>query len=470
MSKRGNIFGIIITALIIISLIAVGIIYKDKLFKSNIQTATSDKKEGTVKTTEAKEDEGKGKRKILYWRAPMDPTYISDKPGKSPMGMDLIPVYEGEEPEAAGIKIDPVTVQNIGVKTERAKKIRLRKEIRTIGRVDYDERKITDVTTKIEGWIEKLYVDFTGQEVKKGQPLIEIYSPELVSTQEEYLLALKYKKNLQNNPFSEIAKGAESLLASTRKRLELWDISDAQIKELEQTGQVQKRMVINALSRGIVIDKMALEGMYVKNGMSLYRLADISTVWVYADIYEYELPFIKKGQKATMTLSYLPGKKFTGRVTYIYPYLEEKTRTVKVRLEFPNPQWELKPGMYADVVIESDLGREGVVVPSYAVIRSGKRNIVVLNKGNGLFEPREVTLGVEAADGYIEIAEGVKEGEEIVTSSHFLIDSESNLQEAIQKMLETKKDNRMDIEHSDMDMSDMTMDDEDMDMNEMNME
>ncbi len=473
-NERGSSVLIVITVLIIAGLLAVGFIYREKLFGDNVNKGAVEviTKNSDDKSTMAEERDGSenGEKKILYWQAPMDPTFISEKPGKSPMGMDLIPVYEGDETTEGGIKIDPVTVQNIGVKTELAKKIHLKKEIRTIGRVDYDERKITDVTTKIEGWIEKLNVNFTGQEVREGQSLIEIYSPELVSTQEEYLLALKYKGTLQESSSPEILKGSESLLESTRRRLRLWDISEAQIKKLAETGQVQKRMVINSLSRGVVIDKMAVEGMYVKNGMPLYRLADISTIWVYTDIYEYELPWIKLGQKAVMTLSYIPGKKFTGKVTYIYPYLEEKTRTVKVRLEFSNPRWELKPGMYADVVIESDLGREAVAVPSYAVIRSGKRNIVVLNKGNGLFDPREVTVGVEVADNFIEIIDGVKEGDEIVTSSHFLIDSESNLNEAIQKMLEIKKGKSGKMEEKDMNMNDMQMDDEDMDMSGMSME
>lgn len=463
--ERGSSILIIITAIILAGLLVVGFFYREKLFsRSSNDTAVeevmgenSDKSEMAMN-----EREGEKNKKILYWRAPMDPAYISEKPGKSPMGMDLIPVYEGEESSEGGIKIDPTTVQNIGVKTALAEKIHLIKEVRTVGRVDCDERKVTDVTTKIEGWIEKLHVNFTGQEVQKGEPLIEIYSPELVLTQEEYLLALKYKDKLQQSSSPDILKGSESLLNSTRRRLELWDISKPQIEKLEQTGNVQKRMAINALSRGVVIDKMALEGMYVKPGMSLYRFADISTVWVYADIYEYELPWIKIGQKAVMTLSYLPGKKFTGKATYIYPYLEEKTRTVKVRLEFTNPRWELKPGMYADVTIESDLGRKAVAVPSYALIRSGKRNIVVLSKGNGLFNPKEVTVGIEAADNYIEIIDGVNEGDEIVTSSQFLIDSESNLKEAIQKMLEAKtgktdKPDKMRMEDKDMNMSNLTM-------------
>jgi multidrug efflux pump subunit AcrA (membrane-fusion protein) len=406
----------------------------------------------------------KKERKILYWRAPMDPTYISDKPGKSPMGMDLIPVYEGEEDvaEPGTVKIDPITVQNIGVRTEIVKKRPLKRVIRTVGRIDYNEKKIDHIHTKIDGWIEKLYVDFTGQEVKKGDPLLDIYSPELVSTQEEYLLALRFHKSLSLSPFKEISEGADSLIKSTRRRLLFWDINEAQIKALEEKEEVTKTMTLHSPSRGIVKEKIALEGMYVKPGMNLFTIADISTVWVYADIYEYELPWIRLGQRANMELPYLPGKTFTGKVTYIYPFLEAKTRTVKVRMEFPNPTWELKPDMYADVRIEENLGNDAIAVPEEAVIFSGERPLVIVDKGNGRFEPREIKLGVDTGD-YFQVLEGLHEGERVVTSANFLIDSESKLKEALNKMLgkkmgkkEEREETEAGKEHKEMKMASST--------------
>ena len=380
-----------------------------------------------------------GKGKILYYRAPMNPNYIADKPGKSPMGMDLIPVYEEKETtETGGIRIDPVTVQNMGVRTELVERRDLSKEIRTVGRIDYDERKIVYVNTKVGGWIEKLYVDYTGQSVEKGEKLLEIYSPELVATQEEYLLALEYNRRLKQSKFEEVSSGARSLLESSRKRLQYWDITDEQIGHLDKSGQVHKTLVIHSPTKGVVIHKSAVEGKYTKPGEDLYKIADISRIWVYADIYEYELPWIKVGQEAEMSLAYLPGKVFKGKVTYLYPYLEAKTRTVKVRMEFDNPDWELKPNMYADVKISTESRKGVLAVPKEAVIHSGERKIIIVDKGRGFFEPRDIELDLETKD-YYEIFSELKEGERVVTSSQFLIDSESRLREAIAKMLEIKR-------------------------------
>lgn len=393
-----------------------------------------------TKTKQSQVAEGKkGKRKILYYRAPMDPTYISDKPGKSPMGMDLIPVYEGEETAESGvIRIDPVTVQNIGVRSQIAKRIDLVREIRTIGRIDYDERRVAYVNTKIGGWVEKLYVDYTGQSVKKGDRLLEIYSPELVATQEEYILAFEYVRKLKENRFKEISERALDLLKSSRKRLEYWDITEDQIIQLEKTGQVNKTLIIHSPVTGVVIHKNVLEGKYIKPGENLYRIGDISKIWVYADIYEYEVPWVRIGQVAEMSLSYLPGKIFKGKVTYIYPYLETKTRTIKVRLEFENPNWELKPDMYADVRIQVEPKKNVLAIPKEAVIHSGLRTVIIVDKGHGFFEPRDVKIGLEATD-YYEVLNGLNEGEKVVTSSQFLIDSESRLKEAIAKMLKAKR-------------------------------
>jgi len=382
------------------------------------------------------EPQPKKERKIKYWQAPMDPTYIRDKPGKSPMGMDLIPVYEdeGEESDSGVIKIDPVTVQNIGVKTAIVENRPLAREIRTVGRIDYNEQRVEHIHTKMEGWVEKLYVDFLGEEVSKGAPLLAIYSPELVSTQEEYLLALKYRNSLGASSFPAVSEGADTLLSSTRRRLELFDITPRQIDEIEKSGEVRKDLILHSPTHGVVIEKMVQEGMYVKPGMNLYTIADISDVWVYADIYEYELPWLKVGQEAEMTLSYLTGKTFRGKITYIYPFLDKKTRTVKVRMEFDNPGWELKPDMYTNVKVRSRIAGKTLAVPVEAVLRSGDRDVVIIALEEGKFLPRDIRLGAEG-EGYYQVLDGLSEGDRIVTSAHFLIDSESKLQEAIAKML-----------------------------------
>ena len=375
-----------------------------------------------------------GERKIAYYKDPMHPWYTSDKPGKAPdCGMDLVPVYEGES-EVKGIKIDPTTVQNIGVKVEEVVRKRLDKVIRTTGKVDYDERRVYSVNTKVMGWVEKLYVDYTGKFVRKGDPLMELYSPELVTTQEEYLQALAYKKKLQASNLEEARKGSDDLLESARRRLLYWDIPEREIRALEQRGTPGKTMTIHSPADGIVTEKMVHIGHNVMPGMEMYKIADLSTVWVLADVYQYELPWVKMGESVDIELSYLPGKAFKGTITYIYPYLSEETKTAKVRVEVRNTKaFELKPDMFATVKIASPLSVEAVVVPDQAIIRSGERNIAVIALGGGYFEPRAVRLGVQS-EGNVQILDGVKEGEKIVVSSQFLIDSESNLKAAISQM------------------------------------
>lgn len=388
----------------------------------------------TISTTKIADNSEK--RKILYWQAPMDPTYISPKPGKSPMGMDLIPVYEGEEAFGSTVKINPVIEQNMGVRTAIVKRRDLTRVIRTIGHLDYDEARVGYVQTKFSGWIEKTYVNTTGEAVKKGDILLEIYSPQLVTAQEEYLDALD---NFQQATSPASRANLKSILASTRRRLEYFDISEGQIKELERTRQVRKTLHIVSPFDGIVTEKHALDGMEVRPGMRLYIIADLSEIWVYADIYEFEVPWVKEGQKAIMTLSYQPGKVYHGKVQYIYPYLEEKTRTIKVRLTFPNPNLDLKPGMYANVDIHTSPMTDAVVVPTEAVLFSGERNLVFVALGGGRFAPRNVMVGLESGEGYYEIRKGLKAGEKVVTSAQFLLDSESKLQESIAKMLASRK-------------------------------
>lgn len=379
----------------------------------------------------AEESSGSREKKIAYYRDPMHPWFTSNKPGKAPdCGMDLVPVYEGEG-DTEGIKIDPVTVQNIGVKTETVERRKLNKVIRTTGKIDFDETKVYSINTKIMGWVEKLYVDYTGKVVREGEPLLELYSPELVTTQQEYLQALRYRQQLEQSSIEEARKGAEELVQSARRRLLYWDIPEREIEELEKRGIPKKTMPFYSPVDGIVMEKMVFKGQNVMAGMELFKVADLSTVWVLADIYQYELPWVKVGQQVEIDLSYLPGKAFSGRITYIYPYLSMETKTAKVRVEVRNtPNFELKPDMYATVKIVSPVVMDGIAVPDQAIIRSGERNVVVVALGGGYFDPRDVKLGVMAG-GYVQILEGLKEGEKIVTSSQFLIDSESNLKAAI---------------------------------------
>ncbi len=369
------------------------------------------------------------KRKILYWRAPMNPSEIYDKPGKSSMGMDLVPVYE-DEVGGSEIRIDPVVQQNMEVRTAKVKKGPLIHTIRTYGHITYDETRTGEVSPKVSGWLEKLYVNFTGDMVKKGQPLYEIYAPDLVAAQEEYLSAFRNFKSMGGRNIT--------LLESARRRLKYFDVAETEIKEIEASGNVKKTILIRSPFTGVVTRKNAVEGAYIKAGTTVYKIADLSRVWVEAHIYEYELIRIKKGQKAQMTLPYLPGRVFNGRLSYVYPYLQQKTRDVVVRIEFENPGLELKPEMYADVKIETTGKGEGLIIPSEAVIRSGERDIVFVAKGDGKFSPRNTSLGMALDNGNVQILSGLARGELVVTSGQFLLDSESKLKEAVQKMMEPK--------------------------------
>ena len=396
--------------------------------------ATEDLKAGMV--------DPKTGKKIKYWTSPMDPTYISDESGKSPMGMDLVPVYEeegeGKEP-ASTIRIDPVTMQNMGVRFGRVQRKALIKNIRTIGNITFDETKIFTVNTKFNGWIEKLYVNFVGEDVKMGQPLFDIYSPELVTAQEEYLLALNQYESLSNSSYARIRKGAQRLLEASRTRLRFWDLTEAQIEQIGKAGKTNKTVTVYSPATGVVTEKIAFKGHYVKAGAHQYEIVNLSTVWVDVDVYEYELPWVQKGMAAEMELSYIPGKRYRGKVLFIYPYLEPKTRTAKLRLAFTNPGYRLKPGMYADIYLKSVIATDSLVIPQEAVIDSGIRKIVFVALGEGKFQPRDVNIGLEGNDNEFQVLEGLSEGEEIVLSAQFLLDSESRLREAIQKMLELRK-------------------------------
>jgi RND family efflux transporter MFP subunit len=369
-------------------------------------------------------------RKIKYYKSTMNPGEVSPTPRKDSMGMDMAPVYEDEAAaaESSAITIDPVTMQNMDLRTGLVTRGPLRRAVRTVGVVDFDETALTEITTKFKGWVEKLYVDSTGQQVHRGDPLFEIYSPELYSAQVEYLLAL-------NQPTNLAGAGSQALQSSALAKLKFLDIPDAQIAQIRQDGQAKKTLCINAPRDGIVVEKMVVEGQMVDAGMKLYRLADLGTVWVQSQIYEQDLPIVRLGQEATVSLSYLPDRKFRGRVTYIYPTVDEKTRTAKVRMEFHNPGYFLKPGMFTTVELTAEVSPSAVLVPDSAVLRSGENNTVFVALEGGKFEPRTVALGLRAEDNAYQVLSGLSEGERVVTSGQFMLDSESQLREAIQKML-----------------------------------
>jgi Cu(I)/Ag(I) efflux system membrane fusion protein/cobalt-zinc-cadmium efflux system membrane fusion protein len=332
------------------------------------------------------------------------------------MGMDLIPVYEDELVGGVEIKVDPVIQQNMGIRTDVVEKALLSHTIRTYGHITYDETRTAEVSPKISGWIEGIHIDFTGEFVRKGEPLFELYSPELFAAQEEYLITFRNLDRMSG-------EANKNLLESARQRLRFFDIAESEILEIERSGKIRE-------------------------GITVYRVADLSKVWVEVHIFEYELPWVSEGQAAVMTLPYLPGRKFYGKVSYVYPYLQRKTRDVVVRLEVQNPDLALKPDMYADIELKHTAG-EGIIIPSEAVIRSGERNIVFVVRGEGKFAPRDVTLGLSLDDQKIQVLSGLAPGETIVTSGQFLLDSESNLKEAVNKMMEAKRAKLKEMEPED---------------------
>ncbi len=384
-----------------------------------------------------------GERKIKHWVAPMDPTYISDKPGKSPMGMDLVPVYEDEREEEAAegvVRIDPAFVQNIGVQSVEVERRDIAFTIRTIGTVTYDDKKLAVINTKYPGWVENVQVNYVGETVSKGQPLFEVYSPDLVTTQKEYLSALDYAEKLSQSDLPEIKERALSLLNASRERLRYWDISEEQIRQLEKLRRPTRSLKVFSPVSGMVLEKMdqGLEGIYVKPGMNLYKIVDLSTVWVEAEVFEDQVPWLKLGQFARLEFPSQPGRKYGGTIQYVYPFFNQKTRTMQVSLEVSNSDLELRAGMYANVTFEVPSAHDVLTVPEESVIHSGTRNVVVLDRGDGTFKVSEVTLGV-SGDGVWEVKKGVSAGDRVVVSSQFLIDSESNLREAVRKMVSLRQ-------------------------------
>ncbi|HRP94092.1 MAG TPA: efflux RND transporter periplasmic adaptor subunit [Ignavibacteriaceae bacterium] len=370
-----------------------------------------------------------GERKIIYWRAPMDPNEIYEAPGKSKMGMDLVPVYEDEAGGSGIVTIDPEVQQNMNIKTAKVEVKQLSSKVTTNGVLATNETSEYIVTTRINGWIEKLYVNYTGQQISKGSKLMDIYSPELVSAQQELLTALSYQNSVNESSLKSIRESGNELVKNSMRKLELLEVSDDEIKRLIDTREVKTYLTLYAQKSGTVLEKNIVDGQKVMGGMPLLKIANLSTLWLMADIYEYELAKVKVGSKASVIFNFLPGKIYEGRVSFIYPTLDTKSRTVKIRIELNN-RGELKPSMFANITIEGeDLGKKPVV-PENAIIRSGLKDVVIISLGDGKFKPQEVKLG-GYANGYYQVLSGLSEGNTIVTSAQFLIDSESNLKSAI---------------------------------------
>jgi Cu(I)/Ag(I) efflux system membrane fusion protein len=372
----------------------------------------------------------KGKGKILYYRDPMGLPDTSPVPKKDSMGMDYIPVYENEGAvDGKTISISLARVQKLGVESAPVERRSLGRTIRAVGTVQANERGLFVFNTKFGGWIDKLHVNATGEMVHRGEPLMEVYAPDLVVAEQEYLLAWRALQRMAGaSPDSRAA--AKQLADASLLRLQNWDISKDQLKQLEETGRVSRTLTLRSPADGVILEKTAIEGMRFMAGEPLYRIADLSTVWLIADVFEQDLGAVRDGEDATITVNAYPGATFSGKVDFIYPTVSHETRTGKVRVLVPNADQRLKPGMYANVALDATIGDGPVLaVPESAVIDSGLKQSVLIDRGEGKFEPREVTLGVHA-DRYYEVRDGINEGERVVTSANFLIDAESNLRAA----------------------------------------
>jgi len=375
--------------------------------------------------------------KTIY-RSTMIPEEISDSPGKDSMGMEMVPVEAEEAPQATSVsgrgavRISAQRRQLLGIKTSVVQRSAFRRSLRAVGRVTVDETRLRHVHTKVDGYVEKLYANATGEQVWEGRPMVEFYSPELLATQQEYLVALEARERLAGSTVPGVRDSAEELLRSVRRRLELFDVPDGQIMELAGTGRTRRLITLYAPISGVLLRREVTEGERVEAGTTLLEVADLSRVWVVASVYEYELPFVHEGQPGTMTLSYVPGKTFEGRVSLVYPLLDPATRTVQVRLEFANPAMEMRPDMYAEVELQADLG-ERLSVPASAVIETGTRAVVFVDRDDGVFEPREIGVGLRLAETY-EVLSGLQEGERVLTSGNFFVDSESKLKAALAAM------------------------------------
>jgi Cu(I)/Ag(I) efflux system membrane fusion protein len=368
-------------------------------------------------------------RKPLYYRHPMNPQVTSPTPAKDDMGMDYLPVYETEPAGSRQIRISPEKIQKLGVKTETVAMRPLLRDIRAVGSIQVDERRVHAVTPKFEGWIQRLYVNATGQNVKRGQPLLDVYSPELLTAQQEYLIAQEGRQALRQGS-AQARETADRLAENALRRLRYWDIAPTQLQRLQRMGKPLDTLPLLAPASGVVLEKSALEGMRFMPGELLFRIADLSTVWLLAEVFEQDIGEIRVGQSAQVHIDAYPKREFSGKIAFIYPVLATETRTVKVRVEMPNAEGLLKPGLYGGATLAASEGKDAPAVPDSAVIDSGVRRIVLVQRGEGVFEPRAVKLGRQA-DGYFEVLEGLQVGEEVVTRANFLIDAESNLKSAL---------------------------------------
>jgi Cu(I)/Ag(I) efflux system membrane fusion protein len=374
-----------------------------------------------------------GERKILYYRNPMGLPDTSPVPKKDSMGMDYIPVYanEGSGAVPGTVAISPERIQMLGVRTEAVTRRSMARTVRAVGTVAADERRIGVVNPKFEGWIEKLLVNTTGQSVRRGERLLEVYSPDLVLAQREYLVARSAATDMAHAD-AMARDNTKAIADAALARLKNWDISADQLARLQRTGSATRTLTLRAPIAGVVMDKQALEGLHFAAGDMLYRIADLSTVWLLADVYEQDLAQIRQGQSATISVQAYPGRVFEGRVAFIYPTVNAQTRTTKVRIEVPNPELLLKTDMYATVEIAAPVESASVlVVPDSAVLDTGTRQTVLVDRGEGRFEPRAVKLAARAG-GFAAVLDGVREGEKVVTGANFLIDAESNLRAALQ--------------------------------------
>ncbi len=382
---------------------------------------------------QANADQGK----ILYYQDPMHPWYHSYKPGIAPdCGMKLVPVYASGTPGAplppGAVEISPARQQMMGVTTAQAEYRAFDQTVRSYGQVAMDETRLVHVHVRTSGWIQKVFVDYEWQWVKQGDPLFTYYSPDLLATEQEYLLALRARDSLAHSSFPEIATAGASLLEAARRRLELWDLSDAQIHDIETSGKPARDIKVFAPATGYVVDRKAFPNQYVSPETDIYQLVDLSSVWAEAEIYESDAPSVSLGQEATLTTEALPNTALHGRLIFIAPTVKPDTRTISVRMEFPNPGMKLKPGMFVNVELHRGLGRR-LTVPVDAVLDSGTQQHVFIARGNGIFEPRTVTVGARSG-GYAAILSGLRAGDLVVTRANFLIDSESNLRESMEGM------------------------------------
>jgi RND family efflux transporter MFP subunit len=388
---------------------------------------------------------------LTVYQCPMHPQVIEAEPGVCPIcGMELMPrdgaavipdAPEHEHGENQGtVQIDPVQVQNIGVVSVPATRGEMARTVRTVGILDFNADRISWVNTKFSGWIEKVKVTYVGQTVVTGETLFEIYSPELVTTQDEYLRALDYAGSLRTSGRPEALKQAESLLRSTRERLLYWGISQEQIGELENRRTTSRRLPVVSPVDGVVVEVMdqALEGMFVEPGMNLYRIADMSSVWVHADVYESDLPWVRAGQPAEVSFSYDPETSFAGEILFLYPQVSQETRTLKICVQVPNLSGDLRAGMYSDVLIKGPAIQDAILIPNSSVLRSGERDLVFIDLGGGRFQPREVKLGIRGEADLVQVLAGVQPDELVVTQGQFMLDSESRVQEAIAQFMDRR--------------------------------